>query len=142
MFVIGTLHPTEKRVSLISYSGFAGLDAQLSLPIPSSLQHMRDKFWNFIFYKFIFVFGVINVQEVREMLNWSVWFAVVGCLLLTAQLCRDRFQYVSTRHIYYLHVSMLFSFLSSHSLPILRHPRTLRSSYCFRLCCSLVLVCS
>jgi len=31
-------------------------------------QHMRDKFWNFVFYKFIFVFGVMNVQEIPEML--------------------------------------------------------------------------
>lgn len=58
-------------------------------------QHMRDKFWNFVFYKFIFVFGVMNVQEIPEMLCWCVWFAVLGTLLLTEQLCRDRFQFVS-----------------------------------------------
>ena len=58
-------------------------------------QHMRDKFWNFVFYKFIFVFGVMNVQEMQEMLCWCVWFAVRGTLLLTEQLCKDRFQFVS-----------------------------------------------
>ena len=58
-------------------------------------QHMRDKFWNFVFYKFIFVFGVMNVQEMQEMLCWCVWFAVLGTLLLTEQLCKDRFQFVS-----------------------------------------------
>ena len=56
---------------------------------------MRDKFWNFVFYKFIFVFGVMNVQEMQEMLCWCVWFAVLGTLLLTEQLCKDRFQFVS-----------------------------------------------
>lgn len=59
------------------------------------LQHMRDKFWNFVFYKFIFVFGVMNVQEIPEMLCWCAWFAVIGALLLTEQLCKDRFQFVS-----------------------------------------------
>lgn len=58
-------------------------------------KNMQDKFWNFIFYKFIFVFGVMNVQDMREMLLWSGWFALVGCLLLTSQLCKDRFQYLS-----------------------------------------------
>ena len=56
---------------------------------------MRDKFWNFVFYKFIFVFGVMNVQEMQELLCWCVWFAVLGTLLLTEQLCKDRFQFVS-----------------------------------------------
>lgn len=58
-------------------------------------QHMRDKFWNFVFYRFIFVFGVMNVQEMQEMLCWCVWFAVLGTLLLTEQLCKDRFQFLS-----------------------------------------------
>ncbi len=58
-------------------------------------QHMRDKFWNFVFYKFIFVFGVMNIQEMQELLYWCVWFALLGTLLLTEQLCKDRFQFVS-----------------------------------------------
>ena len=57
--------------------------------------HMRDKFWNFVFYKFIFVFGVMNVQEAQEMLCWCLWFAVLGTFLLTEQLSKDRFQFVS-----------------------------------------------
>ena len=57
-------------------------------------QHMRDKFWNFVFYKFIFVFGVMNVQDMQELLYWCVWFALLGTLLLTQQLCKDRFQFV------------------------------------------------
>lgn len=32
-------------------------------------QHMKDKFWNFVFYKFIFVFGVVNVQYLNEVRN-------------------------------------------------------------------------
>ena len=59
-------------------------------------QHMRDKFWNFVFYKFIFVFGVLNVQEMQAMMCWCVWFALLGTLLLTEQLCKDRFQLLSS----------------------------------------------
>lgn len=33
----------------------------------SEQQHLKDKFWNFVFYKFIFVFGVINVQFLHEV---------------------------------------------------------------------------
>ena len=61
---------------------------------------MRDKFWNFVFYKFIFVFGVLNVQEMPEMMCWCVWFALLGTLLLTEQLCKDRFQLVCPFELY------------------------------------------
>ena len=37
----------------------------------------------------------MNVQEMRVMLLWSSWFTLVGALVLTSQLCKDRFQYVS-----------------------------------------------
>ncbi|GIY74208.1 e3 ubiquitin-protein ligase AMFR [Caerostris extrusa] len=42
------------------------------------LQHIKDKFWNFVFYKFIFVFGVMNVQFMEEI----VMCGVVGSHLL------------------------------------------------------------
>lgn len=35
----------------------------------SEQQHMKDKLWNFVFYKFIFVFGVVNVQYLNEVCN-------------------------------------------------------------------------
>ena len=38
---------------------------------------------------------VMNVQEIPEMLCWCAWFAVLGTLLLSEQLCKDRFQFVS-----------------------------------------------
>lgn len=60
----------------------------------SEQQHLKDKFWNFIFYKFIFIFGVINVQYLEEVLLWCSWFALLGFLQLIAQLTKDRFEYV------------------------------------------------
>lgn len=61
----------------------------------SEQQHLKDKFWNFVFYKFIFVFGVINVQYMDEVVMWCAWFSLLGSLHLLAQLCKDRFEYVS-----------------------------------------------
>ncbi|XP_051485200.1 E3 ubiquitin-protein ligase AMFR isoform X2 [Apus apus] len=61
----------------------------------SERQHLKDKFWNFIFYKFIFIFGVLNVQTVEEVVMWCLWFSVLVFLHLMVQLCKDRFEYLS-----------------------------------------------
>lgn len=61
----------------------------------SEQQQLRDKFWNFVFYKFIFVFGIINVQYIDEVLLWCSWFSLLGFLHLLSQLSKDRFEYVS-----------------------------------------------
>ncbi|XP_058125227.1 E3 ubiquitin-protein ligase AMFR-like [Anopheles ziemanni] len=61
----------------------------------SEQQHMKDKFWNFIFYKFIFVFGVVNVQYLYEVILWVSWFSALGFLHLLSQLSKDRFEYLS-----------------------------------------------
>uniref|UniRef100_A0A8P4GQV0 Autocrine motility factor receptor a n=1 Tax=Dicentrarchus labrax TaxID=13489 RepID=A0A8P4GQV0_DICLA len=63
-------------------------------PRCSPLQNLKDKFWNFIFYKFISVFGVLNVQTVEEVVMWWLWFSVLVFLHLLVQLCKDRFEYV------------------------------------------------
>ncbi|XP_045777777.1 E3 ubiquitin-protein ligase AMFR-like [Maniola jurtina] len=59
-------------------------------------QRVKDKFWNYVFYKFIFVFGVLNVQYMDEVLLWCSWFTLVGFLHLLGQLCKDRFDYLSS----------------------------------------------
>jgi autocrine motility factor receptor len=61
----------------------------------SEKKHMQDKFWNFVFYQFIFIFGVMNVQNVREILLWCGWASLVGCFFVTSHLCKDRFLYLS-----------------------------------------------
>lgn len=61
----------------------------------SEQQHLKDKFWNFIFYKFIFIFGIVNVQYVDEVLLWCSWFALLGFLQLLSLLASDRFEYLS-----------------------------------------------
>lgn len=61
----------------------------------SEQQHLKDKFWNFVFYKFIFVLGVINVQFLHEVILWIAWFSILGFLHLLSQLSKDRFEYLS-----------------------------------------------
>ncbi|XP_048483966.1 E3 ubiquitin-protein ligase AMFR isoform X2 [Plutella xylostella] len=58
-------------------------------------QRLKDKFWNYVFYKFIFVFGVLNVQYMDEVVLWCSWFTALGFLGIMAQLCKDRFEYLS-----------------------------------------------
>ncbi|XP_062245115.1 E3 ubiquitin-protein ligase AMFR-like [Platichthys flesus] len=61
----------------------------------SEEQQLKDKFWNFIFCKLVFVFGVLSVQTVDEVLVWWLWFSALLFLQLLVQLCRDRLEYLS-----------------------------------------------
>lgn len=90
--VFGDLRISEQQVS---DSRAGSLDDDVRITECSSPQHMKDKFWNFIFYKFIFVFGIVNVQYLHEILLWVSWFSALGFLHLMSQLCKDRFEYVS-----------------------------------------------
>ncbi|XP_065064937.1 E3 ubiquitin-protein ligase AMFR-like isoform X2 [Rhopilema esculentum] len=57
-------------------------------------QHLQESFWNYIFYKFIFVFGVINAQTVTEVMCWLAWFSMVGFWKIFGQICKDRFEFI------------------------------------------------
>ncbi|XP_010015051.1 PREDICTED: LOW QUALITY PROTEIN: E3 ubiquitin-protein ligase AMFR [Nestor notabilis] len=93
----------------------------------SERQHLKDKFWNFIFYKFIFIFGVLNVQTVEEVVMWCLWFSVLVFLHLMVQLCKDRFEYLSF----------------SPTTPMSSHIRVLTLLVAMLLsCCGLALICS
>uniref|UniRef100_A0AAX7SIV1 E3 ubiquitin-protein ligase AMFR n=1 Tax=Astatotilapia calliptera TaxID=8154 RepID=A0AAX7SIV1_ASTCA len=88
--------------------------------------HLKDKFWNFIFYKFIFIFGVLNVQTVEEVVMWCLWFSALVFLHLMVQLCKDRFEYLSF----------------SPSTPMNSHVRVLCLLVSLLLdCCGLAVVC-
>ena len=69
------------------------------------LQHVKDKFLNFMFYKFIFIFGVMNVQNMDEVLLLCTWFSVLCMLHLLTQLCKDRFEYVRVDNWWIQHVT-------------------------------------
>ncbi|XP_009984795.1 PREDICTED: E3 ubiquitin-protein ligase AMFR [Tauraco erythrolophus] len=92
----------------------------------SERQHLKDKFWNFIFYKFIFIFGVLNVQTVEEVVMWCLWFSGLVFLHLMVQLCKDRFEYLSF----------------SPTTPMSSHIRVLTLLVAMLLsCCGLAVVC-
>ena len=61
----------------------------------SEQQLLRDRFWNFLIYKFIFVFSVINVQYMDELVLWCAWFSVLGFMLVLTYLCKERFNYLT-----------------------------------------------
>ncbi|XP_067927923.1 E3 ubiquitin-protein ligase AMFR-like isoform X2 [Watersipora subatra] len=61
----------------------------------SEIQQLKEKFWNFVFYKFIFVFGVLNVHYMHETCLWTAWYSLLCFFQLLAQLCRFRFEYLS-----------------------------------------------
>lgn len=61
----------------------------------SETHAMKDTFWNFVFYKFIFVFGVLSVQRLEEVVLWCSWFTLLGFLHHLAQLARERAEYLS-----------------------------------------------
>lgn len=75
----------------------------------SEHQNLKDNFWNFVFYKFIFIFGVMNVQTMDEVIYWVAWFTLLGFFNLHTQLCKDRFEYLSfspaTAH--WVHIKLL-----------------------------------
>ncbi|XP_024939992.1 E3 ubiquitin-protein ligase AMFR isoform X2 [Cephus cinctus] len=75
----------------------------------SERQHLKDKFWNFVFYKFIFVFGVLNVQYMDEVILWCAWFTALGFLSLLSQLCKDRFEYCILLGVRTIHVMLRYA---------------------------------
>uniref|UniRef100_A0A0X3Q6B8 E3 ubiquitin-protein ligase AMFR n=1 Tax=Schistocephalus solidus TaxID=70667 RepID=A0A0X3Q6B8_SCHSO len=56
--------------------------------------HIRDRFWNFVFYKIIFMYGVLKVQSIQEITLWVAWSSVLGFLYLLSRLLKDRLDFV------------------------------------------------
>lgn len=60
----------------------------------SEQENIKDQFWNLVFYKVVFVFGVVDVQEVEDAVGWCFFVSVIGFLQLARQLCQERHNYV------------------------------------------------
>ncbi|VDL98444.1 unnamed protein product [Schistocephalus solidus] len=82
--------------------------------------HIRDRFWNFVFYKIIFMYGVLKVQSIQEITLWVAWSSVLGFLYLLSGLLKDRLDFVlhmpTTSPI--LHLKITFLLLSVLALGI------------------------
>jgi autocrine motility factor receptor len=59
------------------------------------LQRIKDKFWNYAFYKFCFLFGVLGLENLNELVLWISWFSVLSFALLFCQLAKDRYELLS-----------------------------------------------
>ena len=58
-------------------------------------QNIRDKINHFGLYKFVFLFGVLNLGEVGLVTRWGVWCGVLAAISLLDTLTQDRAQYLS-----------------------------------------------
>ena len=58
-------------------------------------QNIRDKINHFGLYKFVFLFGVLNLGEVGLVTKWGVWCGVLAGISLLDTLTQDRAQYLS-----------------------------------------------
>ncbi|VDP02919.1 unnamed protein product, partial [Soboliphyme baturini] len=58
--------------------------------------NFNSRLGNCMFYKFVFIFGILSVQYLDELLLWSVWFAFIGSLQLLTELASDRFKYITS----------------------------------------------
>jgi len=59
------------------------------------LQRIKDKFWNYAFYKFCFLFGVLGLENLNELILWISWFAIISFAILFCQLSKERFELLS-----------------------------------------------
>lgn len=71
------------------------------------LQRIKDKFWNYTFYKFCFLFGVLGLENLHELVLWISWFFILAFAFLFCQLIKDRFELVS----FFITVSSLSPFM-------------------------------
>jgi hypothetical protein len=62
----------------------------------SEEEKVKDQFWNLVFYKVVFVFGVVNVGEVEEAVGWCFFVSLIGFLHLARTLSQERHSYVRT----------------------------------------------
>jgi len=58
-------------------------------------QRIQEKFWNYVFYKFCFLFGVLGLENLNELILWISWFYILVLPVLFCQLTKDRFELVS-----------------------------------------------
>lgn len=61
----------------------------------SEQQSTKDQFWNLIFYKIVFIFGVVNVNEVEDAVGWCFFVSIIGFLQFARELSKERHNYVS-----------------------------------------------
>lgn len=56
---------------------------------------LKERFWNFAFHKFVFVFGVLYVERADEAAGWFLWLTAIGLLLVLSSLAQDRLAFAA-----------------------------------------------
>ncbi|XP_050421923.1 E3 ubiquitin-protein ligase AMFR-like [Adelges cooleyi] len=76
----------------------------------------RERLWNWVIYKFIFMFIILKAYTLDKVALWLFWYSTLGFLHLMTNLCKDRFEYMwmsmgtGTRVNWkYIHMSILLS---------------------------------
>ncbi|XP_050537549.1 E3 ubiquitin-protein ligase AMFR-like isoform X2 [Daktulosphaira vitifoliae] len=76
----------------------------------------RERLWNWVIYKFIFMFIILKAYTLDKVALWLFWYSTLGFLHLMTSLCKDRFEYMwmsmgtGTRVNWkYIHMSILLS---------------------------------
>ncbi|CAF0819956.1 unnamed protein product [Adineta ricciae] len=59
------------------------------------LQRSKEKLWNYAFYKFCFLFGVLGLENLNELALWISWFSIIAFAISFCQLSKDRFELMS-----------------------------------------------
>ncbi|CAF3517480.1 unnamed protein product [Rotaria sp. Silwood1] len=53
------------------------------------LQRIKDKFWNYAFYKFSFLFNVLSLENLNKLVLSISCFSILAFALLFCQLAKD-----------------------------------------------------
>lgn len=69
----------------------------------------RERLWNWVIYKFIFMFIILKAYTLDKVALWLFWYSTLGFLHLMTSLCKDRFEYVSKTFSYYTIYDTLYS---------------------------------
>lgn len=76
----------------------------------------RERLWNWVIYKFIFMFIILKAYTLDKVALWLFWYSTLGFLHLMTSLCKDRFEYMwmsmgtGTRVNWkYIHMTVLLS---------------------------------
>jgi len=67
----------------------------------------RERLWNWVIYKFIFMFIILKAYTLDKVALWLFWYSTLGFLHLMTSLCKDRFEYVSILS-YYINASLFY----------------------------------
>lgn len=70
----------------------------------------RERLWNWVIYKFIFMFIILKAYTLDKVALWLFWYSTLGFLHLMTSLCKDRFEYVSTIFSYLIIIKWLLRY--------------------------------